>query len=275
MKCTNTNSKNIFTDLLGIKRRTKTSDTVGQFFATNRDGLVKVISVAQARSVLVKFVNSGFEKEVLIANLRKGKCMDETTTDRTHPTTYPNKEYESNGSGRFTVVEKTGSLCTIVFKDTGYKTTSLLGNLKAGKVNDPYRKSVYGIGYLGEYTKNDCTKYTYILWHNMLKRCYCPKDSKGYFGRGIEVSERWLCYSNFIEDVKSLTNFDKWLDGQTDKTKTQYNLDKDFAFYGCILYSKENCQFMDESINKGTTSRTIAAKSRIEKYNRNKENQNG
>ena len=155
-----------------------------------------------------------------------------------------------------------------MFKDTGYETEVLRENAKVGKVNDPYRKSVYGIGFLGEYVKPAYIKHAYTLWHNMLKRCYCETDNKGYYGRGIEVSQEWLCFSNFLADIESLANFDKWLFGQYNKEETQYNLDKDFAYYGCTTYSKENCQFIDETLNKGTTSRTYSSKSRIENYNR-------
>src|SRR6188508_2847268 len=43
----------------------------------------------------------------------------------------------------------------------------------------------------------------YGIWYQMLSRCqnYRRKDFKHYGGRGIVVCERWLAYSNFIEDM--------------------------------------------------------------------------
>lgn len=237
-------------------------------FKTNRDGDATIIEIITNKQVRVKFSNTGFERSVDIHNLRKGKCADLTITLRVKPTRYLNIEMQSNNSGLFTVLEQTSNRYKIVFKDTGFITTVLRENAKVGKVNDPYHKSVYGIGFLGEYVRPYYIKHAYTLWHNMLKRCYCEADNKGYYGRGIEVSKEWLCFGDFLRDIESLTNFDKWIIGQYNKEEIQYNLDKDFAYYGCTVYSKDNCQFIDETLNKGTTSRTYSSRLRIENYNR-------
>lgn len=44
---------------------------------------------------------------------------------------------------------------------------------------------------------------TYSSWHGMLQRCTNPNNPrwKRYGGRGITVSERWLKFENFLEDM--------------------------------------------------------------------------
>lgn len=253
---------------------TKNRIYVGKFFSTKRDGLVEVVEKIDNRSVRIKFINTGYIRDVLIANLVDGKCADKTIKDRTHPTTYPNVKMQSNSCGEFTIVEKRGRMCNVVFTDTGYKARVHIENAKQGKVNDPYFKSRYGVGYLGEDVKCSYKKLAYTLWSNMLKRCYSEKDKKGYFGKGknVFVNDRWLSFNTFVNDLPKLNNFDKWLEGQIDKSKVQYNLDKDFAYLGCAEYSLDNCQFIDESLNKSTTSCNPLSALNISKYNNEKGN---
>ena len=274
MNTVNLNSCNLFTELLGIRRRSvKLKDNLGKFFATNRDGLVQVVGITANKNVTVRFIDTGTERDVNIDNLRKGKCADPSITDRTHPTTYPNIEMQSNNSGVFTILEKTGNRCKIVFKETGYTTTAYLENLKVGKVHDPYSKNCYSVGYHGEPAETPYKDFAYTLWRNMLKRCYSQNDPRGYYGKGNDVSvdERWLSFANFVDDLPHLNNFQQWLNGQMDKTSVQFNLDKDFAYLGCNVYSRDNCQFLEEGLNKRVTSKNRLSKSLIENYNKRKE----
>lgn len=247
---------------------------VGKFYRTNRDGLVEVKELISSRIVKVRFVNTGFEREVLICNMNAGKCADTTIKERAPVETYKNLKMQSNGCGEFTVLEKHGRFYTVVFTDTGYKTKVCIDNAKVGKVKDPYFKSRYGVAYFGEDVKCSYKKFAYTLWSNMLKRCYSKTDKKGYFGKGknVFVNDRWLSFNTFVNDLPKLNNFDKWLEGQIDKSKIQYNLDKDFAYVGCAEYSLDTCQFIDESLNKSTTSCNPLSALNIAKYNHGKGN---
>jgi hypothetical protein len=44
----------------------------------------------------------------------------------------------------------------------------------------------------------------HYIWRSMLARCNNPncKSYKYYGGRGIKVSNRWMYYQNFLEDMK-------------------------------------------------------------------------
>lgn len=250
---------------------------VGKFYSTKRDGLVEVIELINYRSVKVRFINSGFEREVLLANLAVGKCADTTIEVRpsTIVTTYPNVKIQSNSCGEFTIVERTGKFCKVLFTETGYETQAYTENARKGKVTDPYFKSRYGIGYLGEDVDCSYREFAYTLWGNMIKRCYSKTDSRGYFGKGknVFVNDRWLCFHNFAKDIPNLPNFDKWLNGQMGKSDTKYNLDKDFAYVGCNEYSLETCQFIDESLNKSTTCRNPNSAINIARHNQSRGDQ--
>ena len=224
-------------------------------YKTNRDGEVEVLW-QKGNNCRVRFINTGYERDVQVHNLRNGKCMDHTVEDRTRGQVEVNQVVPSNGCGDVLIIWKNGKQCLAQFINTGYTRTALIDNVMAGKIRDPYALSRWGVGYYGEYKKTPYHKQAQQLWSNMLKRCYYEKDLKGYFGKGVSVDARWHCYANFIEDLPSLRNFDLWLKGQYEGAE-KYNLDKDFKYEGNKVYSRETCEFITESLNKGYTSRTL------------------
>ena len=162
--------------------------------------------------------------------------------------------YVSNAGHEFKIIHKDADKCLIQFTKTGFVRKALYHNITKGKVRDLYAISVYGVGYYGEFDKNSYWKQAKQLWQNMLKRCYCESDTRGYFGKGVVVSPEWHCFTTFLKDISQLENFDKWLLGQNTNS-TKYNLDKDFIVEGCKVYSKETCMFATESENKAAGAR--------------------
>lgn len=137
-----------------------------------------------------------------------------------------------------------GKTWLVTFTDTGSTRKANIDNIKKGKVKDLYYPSRYGIGYDGEFIRVPYWRKAKDLWSNMLKRCYFEKDSKGYFGR-CTVAPRWHCFANFLEDMKTLPNFDKWLENTT-----PYELDKDSIVPNNSVYSKDTCMFLDRHTNR-------------------------
>ncbi len=95
-----------------------------------------------------------------------------------------------------------------------------------------------GIGYHGS-ENVDCTSESYLIWHDMLNRCYNEK----FHGRqplymGCTVCEEWLNYSNFKV----------WYD-QHKILGMSLDLDKDILFKGNKLYSPETCCLVPHAIN--------------------------
>lgn len=148
------------------------------------------------------------------------------------------------------------SMWLIQYCNTGYTTEVYKSNAEKGKAKDPYEPSSMGMGYTGVFDKNrhPYWKQARRLWSNMIKRCYDPNYESGYYGRGITVDTRWLCFSNFLEDVSSLANFELWLLG-LESGKDKYNLDKDLTQEGNKVYTRECCSFVPEGINKADGAR--------------------
>lgn len=226
---------------------------IGKIFSTNTYGNIEIIKRLEKGYFLVRFVDTGYEVTANRANIFAGKVRDKS---KIHHSV---KEWEnvnipmvSNSGCRFTVIRKNAKKCIVVFEDTGYNTEAYWANVQSGKITDPYRKSVLGIGYLGEFKKKPYWKKAKQLWQNMMKRCYNENDDRGYHGRCF-VDSRWHCFSNFLEDISTLNNFNEW--NNSDKTGIKYNLDKDLIIPDNNIYSKLHCSFQKESLNKGATSR--------------------
>ena len=119
-------------------------------------------------------------------------------------------------------------------------------NFKNGKIKCPYEPRVYRVGYLGEgkYKAFEDGKFTdkYDMWQDMLRRCYDPK-----------LHEKYSTYKDCeVEDY--LLNFQhmcKWLDeNYYEVPGEQMCLDKDILYKGNKIYSRENCIFVPQRINK-------------------------
>ena len=96
--------------------------------------------------------------------------------------------------------------------------------------------------------ENGKVKREYGIWYNMIQRCYNPKTQERYpTYKGCSVCERWLVFSQFLEDIKSLKGYDKWVNDNT------YELDKDLLQQDVPnnekVYSPETCCFIPQSEN--------------------------
>ena len=119
--------------------------------------------------------------------------------------------------------------------------------------DDKETKLIYGHGIndmpFGWTKQTDLNKRIHRLWSNMLRRCYSEKYHKekpSYIG--VQVCERWLKLSNFVQDIINLENYDLWLEN-----KIPYELDKDIISESKGLenkiYSPETCQFITREEN--------------------------
>ena len=88
-----------------------------------------------------------------------------------------------------------------------YSTTTNYSNFKNGNIKNPYDKTIFGIGYLGNgkyATKiNRVMLESYRVWYDMMRRCYSIKSKEkfsAYFGI-CSVAEIWHNYQNFAEKI--------------------------------------------------------------------------
>lgn len=125
-----------------------------------------------------------------------------------------------------------------------YVHTSWQAFLK-GNVRNPYDKSVYGIGYIGEgnyKTKiNNKATHQYRKWKHMLDRCYNEKIKERLpTYKDCSVAEEWLNFQNFAA----------WYDENYYEVEGEkMELDKDILFKGNKLYSPDTCLFVPERVN--------------------------
>lgn len=116
----------------------------------------------------------------------------------------------------------------------------------AGKVKNPYDRSILGIGYIGQgkyKTKsNDKPTRQYQTWYDMLKRVYDEKYHERFpTYKRCSVADEWHNFQTFA----------KWYDQnyyQIDGERM--HLDKDILVKGNQIYSPETCVFVPIRINQ-------------------------
>jgi len=120
-------------------------------------------------------------------------------------------------------------------------------NFKRGAIKNPYDKSVYGIGYIGEGQYGVSKKDSYLIarysaWRNLLGRVYCEKTGHRHIPYiGCEVCKEWHNYQNFSE----------WYETHMYQVGTErMHIDKDILHEGNKVYSPENCIIVPQSINE-------------------------
>ena len=146
-----------------------------------------------------KDLRKQFEEIQLIAN--------------TSVTYYNGSLWETNNYGICRIVgmiEKRRNYHTFLVEfDDGTQLSARHHNIKNGTLKNPYYYgAVCGVGCLGNMSSRHKL---YPHWKQMLERCYNPstKSYIDYGGRGIFVSENWLCFEYFID---YLQNVDKYED---------------------------------------------------------------
>ena len=118
-------------------------------------------------------------------------------------------------------------------------------NFGRGRLINPYDKSIYGIGYLGDgdykVWVNGHKTDTYGVWHDMIERCYNEKRRhvhKAY--EDCSVCNEWLNYQTFC----------KWYyENYYSTGEGRMHLDKDILVKGNRIYSPKTCVFVPQRIN--------------------------
>ena len=155
------------------------------------------------------------------------------------------KVCKSKSSGDFKIVKYNNARdVEIKFLKTGFEMTVELGSIRKGEVKDPSSPSVFGIGVSGtkyQPTINGVTTKEYVLWTNMLERCYSDSFKKRRpTYEGCKVSDNFLYYEYFYE----------WCHKQVGFGNEGWQLDKDLLVKGNKVYSENTCVFLPREINQ-------------------------
>lgn len=159
--------------------------------------------------------------------------------------------YNRYGS-KMTIIEYIDYANIIVEFENGYKTHSTYRAFKRGEIKNPYDKTVFGVGFIGEgkypcIINNKILAPSYATWREMLKRCYYIKHHKTQpTYNDCIVCDEWHNYQNFA----------KWYDENYYEIEGQSMcLDKDILYKGNKIYSPETCVFVPKDINSLFTKR--------------------
>lgn len=155
--------------------------------------------------------------------------------------------FETGQSGKVEVLEYNNCNNIIVKFINNPSVTAKVtaSNLRAGRIRDPYLKTVWGVGYIGvgpyKFSKkvNGKSKFTkeYSAWEHMLRRCYAQDKGYGVGYEGCYVREDWHNFQNFAE----------WCSKQ--KYEESWHLDKDILKMNNKVYSEDTCAFVPRYLN--------------------------
>lgn len=181
----------------------------------------------------------------------------EFTTNYKSDKYYAGAIRSSNNCGDYKVLGKSSKVISgrntygIEFLDTGMIKSVTTCQMNSGEVSDPLKKTVYGIGFMGDgdYKTSDKGKSLKegTMWFNIMQRCYDPKYHEtcpSYIT--TTICSRWENYQNFCEDLPLIEGYDLWKQDSfryhLDKDKKQIDVDNK-------VYSLETCCFITNSEN--------------------------
>ena len=131
------------------------------------------------------------------------------------------------------------------FLKSGYTTTACSTQIRKTNVFDRLHPTFAGVGMFG-YAKQSDDHRLFVIWANMIDRCYNPKNHayKNYGAVGVTVCERWKRFDFFLKDVASLPGYNK-----ERVSNGELTIDKDIINRSKLTYSPETCCFVTKSVN--------------------------
>lgn len=126
----------------------------------------------------------------------------------------------------------------VVFQATGSSRVVTYRDLIDGTIKDPFLRTVFGVGYMGNFDERDPhLKELLKVWERMLRKCYGEKlGFKADTGEdGIHVSNDWHCFATFQKEVKKIPGWELKLENPKD-----YVLDKDIL-WASNRFGKDTC----------------------------------
>ena len=157
--------------------------------------------------------------------------------------------YKTNNCGNLFIIEYVRyNEVRVKFINTGYETTTTMGQILDGRVKDRMLPTVCGVGIVGDEPTRVCNKplKDYDLWQGVLKRCYDNKLHVKYpTYKGCTVSNNFKYYPYFKEWCQNQIGFES-----KDEIGNSFALDKDILVKGNKMYSENTCVFIPMEINK-------------------------
>lgn len=123
---------------------------------------------------------------------------------------------------------------------------------KKGKIKDPFKPNICGIGYFGGSdldTHDPVIQPIYKAWNNMIQRCYAIDHNsyQAYGALGVRVCRRWHSFEAFYQDAIKLPGY-----AYKQTNESQVALDKDH--FGHKTYGPDTCIWLPKDVNAGYIS---------------------
>lgn len=154
--------------------------------------------------------------------------------------------YQSTQCGLVKVIQKgTRPNCHIVqFANTGTIKEFRDYTIVNGCIRDPYARLVCGVACTGNLKTKGKYKPYYSIWHDMINRCYNPKNKR--YNPNVTVINDWLVFENFYHDCKNIEGFNAKL-----IESGELVLDKDAKqrFQPTKVYSADTCKWISKAEN--------------------------
>jgi len=158
----------------------------------------------------------------------------------------PGDIYQTKEGGSVAVVEYRGCYEILIEHqdENRHQTAVQMSRLRSGQIKNPYRKSIYGVGFIGAGNflahENGKASPAYTSWRQMIQRSYYPN----YHARhptylGVTVCPEWLNFQNYA----------LWWTNEPNSNSKDYHLDKDLKADGNKEYSPRTCSFVPVLIN--------------------------
>ena len=246
------------TNMTNLKIRVDESEFIGYTGVTNGGDPFTVISfdgrIDRHLRYNVRFDKTGNIKSFSKTSIIRGTIKDPAYTEGMIGYRGVNNQGASFEVIKFGIPVNTRRTYTVRFDLTGYTKDFLRHYILSGTIRDPYHPTYYGVACCGlaktSTSVNGRSKDLpeYSIWTSIIERCYNinSKAYKYYGAKGVHVSDRWLCYEYFVQDLPLVPNYDLWK-----MYPGIYNLDKDILQPNIInkVYSLETCIFISSRDN--------------------------
>lgn len=159
-----------------------------------------------------------------------------------------------NGGGFATVINYINSRNVVIEHNDAHKLRSVVraDNLRRGKVKNPYKPNIYGVGFIGvgdfKCSENGRMTHEYCTWVGVLERVYSDKfHKKNPTYKGCTIDPSWHSFQVFA----------KWYT-ESEYSELNYHLDKDLIKKDNKRYCPEFCTLVPREINNLINNRLAA-----------------
>jgi len=154
--------------------------------------------------------------------------------------------FSNKFSEEFEILERVNNKSILVkfLDEHGAEIRTQKVHILSGKVRNPYRPTLFGVGYIGELgciprkpqgRGLELYEQAYARWCGIMERAYSPSYNNPAY-TGVSVSKDWHNFSNFYNWY-----VENWVSG--------WDIDKDLLVEGNKVYGPEFCRFVPVHIN--------------------------